>query len=392
MSMQTSSAATSPTVTVSTNPATGEVIAEYPLNTVEDVTTAVKNARLAQPAWQALPLKNRKKYVLKFAEYIQKHSTELAETISKDNGKTVGDAMFTEVMPAALATGYYCKNAARFLKDRKLKSGNIMMMYKRSRIVRVPYGVVAIISPWNYPFSIPFSEVVMALLAGNTVILKTASETQAVGHALKACVEYAGLPEHVFTYVNLPGSKAGDALIDAGVDKLFFTGSVPAREVPDEEGVGAVDSPGAGTGRQRRDDRVRGRRPVSGRLRRRLGGHAKRRPVVRRRRAHLRRQESLRSVPGNTKGTGRSDPRRRRITPDLGHRRHDHQQADEDRPGACRRRLGQGRKDLRAIQGSGERERTVPALHGANRCEPHDAHHARRDLRADCRRHALRHR
>jgi acyl-CoA reductase-like NAD-dependent aldehyde dehydrogenase len=226
MDTQTLSAAASSAVTVCTNPATGEVIAEYPLNTVENVATAVKNAQLAQPAWQALPLKDRKRYVMKFAEYIQKHSTELAEIISKDNGKTLGDAMFTEVMPAALATGYYCKNAARFLKDRKLKTGNIMMMYKRSRIVRVPYGVVCIISPWNYPFSIPFSEVVMGLLAGNTVILKTASETQVVGHALKACIEYAGLPDHVFTYVNLPGAKAGDAFIDAGVDKLFFTGSV----------------------------------------------------------------------------------------------------------------------------------------------------------------------
>jgi acyl-CoA reductase-like NAD-dependent aldehyde dehydrogenase len=226
MNTQTPSAATPPAVTVCTNPATGEVIAEYPLNTVEDVMMAVKNARLAQPAWQALPLKNRIVYVKRFAEYIQKHSTELAETISKDNGKTVFDAMFTEVVPAALATGYYCKNAARFLKDRKLKSSNIVMMYKRSRIVRVPYGVVAIISPWNYAFAIPFSEVVMGLLAGNTVILKTASETQAVGHALKACIEYAGLPEHVFSYVNLPGAQAGDAFIDAGVDKLFFTGSV----------------------------------------------------------------------------------------------------------------------------------------------------------------------
>lgn len=227
MDTQTSSvAAPSTPVTVCTNPATGEVIAEYPLNTVEDVVTAVKNARLAQPAWQALPVKRRAKYVMKFAEYIQKHSTELAETISRDNGKTVVDAMFTEVAPAALATGYYCKNAARFLKDRKLRSGNLILMYKRSRIVRVPYGVVCIISPWNYPFSIPFSEVVMALLAGNAVILKTASETQAVGHALKACVEYADLPEHVFTYINLPGSVAGDAFIDAGIDKMFFTGSV----------------------------------------------------------------------------------------------------------------------------------------------------------------------
>jgi succinate-semialdehyde dehydrogenase/glutarate-semialdehyde dehydrogenase len=214
-------------VTVCTNPATGEVIAEYPVQTVEDVINAVKNARRVQPAWQALPLKDKTQYVMKFAEYIQKHSSEIAEIISKDNGKTLCDAMVAEVAPAALATGYYCKNAARFLKDRKLGMGNIMLMYKRSRIVRVPFGVVGIISPWNYPFAIPYSEVVMGLLAGNTVILKAASEAQVVGHVIKECVEYAGLPEHVFTYINMPGSKAGDAFIDAGVDKLFFTGSVP---------------------------------------------------------------------------------------------------------------------------------------------------------------------
>ena len=213
--------------TVCTNPATGDVIAIYPTHTIEDVKTAVQNARQAQPAWQALPLKKKIAYVKKFAEYIQKNSAKLAEIISQDNGKTVFDAMFAEVGPATLATSYYCKNAAKFLADRKLKDGNIMLMNKRSRIVRVPYGVVGIISPWNYPFAIPFSEVVMGLLAGNTVILKAASETQVVGHALKECVEYAGLPEHVFTYINMPGSKAGDAFIDAGVDKLFFTGSVP---------------------------------------------------------------------------------------------------------------------------------------------------------------------
>ncbi|PKN50583.1 MAG: succinate-semialdehyde dehydrogenase [Deltaproteobacteria bacterium HGW-Deltaproteobacteria-13] len=214
-------------LTVCTNPATCAVIAEYPVHTVQDVITAVKNARQAQPAWQALPVKKRTEYVMKFAEYIQQNSDKIARIISEDNGKTLFDALFAEVGPATLATAYYCKNAAKFLADRKLKAGNIMLMNKRSRIVRVPYGVVGIISPWNYPFAIPFSEVVMGLLAGNTVILKAASETQVVGHILKDCIEYAGLPENVFTYINMPGSKAGDAFIDAGVDKLFFTGSVP---------------------------------------------------------------------------------------------------------------------------------------------------------------------
>jgi acyl-CoA reductase-like NAD-dependent aldehyde dehydrogenase len=214
-------------VTVCTNPATGEVIAEFPIHTLEEVKNAVNNARRAQAAWQALPIKNKTVYVMKFAEYIQQNSAKIAGVISQDNGKTPFDALFAEVGPATLAVSYYCKNAARFLKDRKLKAGNIMLINKRSRIVRVPYGVVGIISPWNYPFAIPFSEVVMGLLAGNTVILKAASETQVVGHILKECIEYANLPEHVFTYINMPGSKAGDAFIDAGVDKLFFTGSVP---------------------------------------------------------------------------------------------------------------------------------------------------------------------
>jgi len=213
--------------TVCTNPATGEVIAEYPVNTLDDVKNAVKNARRVQPKWQAMPLKKKIGYVMNFAEYIQQNSDEISRKISQDNGKTLFDALFAEVGPAVLATHYYCKNASNFLKDRRLKAGNIMLMYKQSRIVRVPFGVVGIISPWNYPFAIPFSEVVMGLLAGNTVILKAASETQLVGHVLKECIEYAGLPEHVFTYINMPGRKAGDAFIDAGVDKLFFTGSVP---------------------------------------------------------------------------------------------------------------------------------------------------------------------
>jgi succinate-semialdehyde dehydrogenase/glutarate-semialdehyde dehydrogenase len=99
------------------------------------------------------------------------------------------------------------------------------MFNKRSRIIYKPYGVVAIISPWNYPFAIPFSEVVMALLAGNAVLLKVASDTREVGRALAGIFAGADLPEGLFSYVELPGREAGPAFISGGVDKLFFTGS-----------------------------------------------------------------------------------------------------------------------------------------------------------------------
>jgi succinate-semialdehyde dehydrogenase/glutarate-semialdehyde dehydrogenase len=102
------------------------------------------------------------------------------------------------------------------------------MFNKKSRLVYKPWGVVGIISPWNYPFAIPFSEIVMALLAGNAVLLKTASVTPNVGRALERIFGSA-VPEGLFNYVEMPGRDAGPAFIGTvekpGVDKLFFTGS-----------------------------------------------------------------------------------------------------------------------------------------------------------------------
>lgn len=213
--------------TISLNPATGEVIGEYAVDSIDFLLSAVKAAREVQPAWAGLPLKKRIKYIRKIRAYILDNLDELAGSISSDNGKTRIEALGTEIVPAAMSISYYCKKAPAFLKDRRLPMGNIMFINKRSKIVRVPFGVVGIISPWNYPFAIPFAEIIMALLAGNTVIFKAASETQVVGHALNRCMNAAGLPAGVFNYINMPGSIAGDAFLDAGINKLFFTGSVP---------------------------------------------------------------------------------------------------------------------------------------------------------------------
>jgi succinate-semialdehyde dehydrogenase/glutarate-semialdehyde dehydrogenase len=212
--------------TISTNPATGAVIGVFPLNTREEVFAAVQKARLAQPAWAAMPVKERARCVRKMTDFIQQNALRIAQTIAMDNGKTLGDAMATECEPAAMAVDYYCKKAAVFMKERRLWPGNPLTLNYLSKIVRQPYGVIGIISPWNYPFSIPFSEVVMALLAGNAVVLKTASETQMVGSILTECIVSAQLPPGLFVHLNLPGKLAGDAFLEAGVDKLFFTGSV----------------------------------------------------------------------------------------------------------------------------------------------------------------------
>ena len=191
-----------------------------------ELKSHLAKARQAQKIWAVRSVKERVRIIRRIRDYIIDNSQQIAETISRENGKVPVDSMAAEVLPAAIAISYYCKMSKRFLKPEKIKAGSPILSYKCSKLYRVPYGVVGIISPWNYPFSIPFSEIIMALLAGNAVILKTASNTQAVSNLLIRCIKSAGLPEGLFRHINLPGRIAGDALLESGIDKLFFTGSV----------------------------------------------------------------------------------------------------------------------------------------------------------------------
>ncbi|MDY0132631.1 MAG: aldehyde dehydrogenase family protein [Desulforegulaceae bacterium] len=214
-------------VTISFNKATGEKTGSTKIDSVDSLKTIIENSRKAQKEWKELPIKKRTFYIKKLSSIVCEKSDEIAKTIVEDNGKTKIDAMLSEILPAAMATAFYTKKAKKYLKTRYIMPGNFLLSNKISRIKKVPFGVIGIISPWNYPFAIPFSEIVMGLLAGNTVVLKVASETQMVGKILKEVFEEAGLPENVFNYVNIPGRIAGDAFLENGIDKLFFTGSVP---------------------------------------------------------------------------------------------------------------------------------------------------------------------
>jgi len=212
--------------TISVSPTTGQVLGQSPLNTAADLVQLVTRARAVQPDWAETRVRQRARAMLRVRDYLVEHADDLAEIISRENGKTRLDALVTEVLAAAMAATYYARHANAFLKGPRLRAGSLLLANKRSRIRHVPWGVIGIISPWNFPFGIPFSEVAMGLLAGNAVILKVATQTQMVGRALERCIQAAGLPEGLFAYVNLPGPVAGDAFLAAGINKLFFTGSV----------------------------------------------------------------------------------------------------------------------------------------------------------------------
>ena len=193
--------------------------------THQDISSITEKARKAQSIWAKLPYREKERRIKKAGACLAKRREEIVEIIHRENGKLAIDALAAEVIPALMAIPYYINLGRSFCKSKRIHGGNILMVYKHSRLVYKPWGVVGIISPWNYPFSIPFSEVIMALLAGNAVILKTASLTSGAGTMIAEILKVAELPEGLFTNIEMPGKDAGPAFVNSGIDKLFFTGS-----------------------------------------------------------------------------------------------------------------------------------------------------------------------
>ena len=210
------------------NPATGESFFSIEESDLGQIPAMMARAREAQSIWAGKSFAERARHIQKMRAYIVEHAEQLASTVSQSNGKTLTDALGTEVLPCALACNWYAKNAGKVLKPKMRGGGNILFFNKRNQMQHLPLGVVGIISPWNYPLSIPFGEIVMGLMAGNAILLKVAAATPAVGRAIEEIVAAGELPDGLFHHVVGSGSKVASAFFDNGIDKLFFTGSVNA--------------------------------------------------------------------------------------------------------------------------------------------------------------------
>ncbi|NQV41680.1 MAG: aldehyde dehydrogenase family protein [Candidatus Marinimicrobia bacterium] len=213
------------------NPATGESLGQVPKNTLEDIQHAVIRIRKAQAKWAAYSFSERGLHLRKMQRHLIEHGEEYARIISADNGKTLADAYMTEISSAVFAFDYYIKHSSRVLRERRIKGSHIFSLFTRNRLQHVPMGVIGIISPWNYPLAIPMHEILMALMSGNGLLYKAASETQMVGQVIQKIVDAGELPQDLFIQVNVAGRLAGDAFLEAGIDKLFFTGSVPVGKI-----------------------------------------------------------------------------------------------------------------------------------------------------------------
>jgi acyl-CoA reductase-like NAD-dependent aldehyde dehydrogenase len=210
---------------VSVNPATGEVLRELESAGEGEVELAVARAHAAQPAWDGLGLRHRIAVMREFQAKLYGRKSEIAAAITREVGKPLAEALVTEVLVVLDAARFLIDNAWGLLRDEPVPHGNLVTKLKSGWLVREPHGVIAIISPWNYPFSIPATETLAALVAGNAVVLKPSELTPLVALELASLLHSAGVPEDVFQVVVGEG-PAGAALLRSPIDKLVFTGSV----------------------------------------------------------------------------------------------------------------------------------------------------------------------
>ncbi len=142
----------------------------------------------------------------------------------REQGKPRNEAFTMELLPTIDSLRWIARAGQEILADEAIPMSQLYLKTKSSAFTYEPLGVIAVISPWNYPWSIPLGEVALALMAGNGVVLKPASLTPLIGERIAAAFDRAGLPEGLLRVVHGPGT--GDALVRSNVAKVFFTGSV----------------------------------------------------------------------------------------------------------------------------------------------------------------------
>ncbi len=206
----------------SLNPRTGEVIARHENASQEAVNSAVSSAAESFKTWSGLKHSERKRVLLAWKREISNSAENFAEIIALETGKPIGDARL-EVSIAIAHLGWAAKKAEYYLKEDRRKPG-LLMFNMRAEVHRIPYGVVGVIGPWNYPMFTPMGSIAYALAAGNTVVFKPSEFTPGVGKMLAdSFSKVSKFPNVLQTITGL--GETGKALCESAISKLAFTGS-----------------------------------------------------------------------------------------------------------------------------------------------------------------------
>jgi succinate-semialdehyde dehydrogenase/glutarate-semialdehyde dehydrogenase len=209
----------------SIDPATGAVVACIPATSVTAIPANFETARAAQKSWALRPLRERCAALLQLRDTIYERREDIANVVTRETGKPRAEAILAEILLTLDTADFLSRQAPRWLRLERVPHHNIALKAKSGWLEFEPHGVVAIISPWNYPFAIPMTEIIPALVAGNAVLLKPSELTPATGALVGELVDQAGFPKGLVQVLQ-GGADIGAAIIEAEPAKVFFTGSV----------------------------------------------------------------------------------------------------------------------------------------------------------------------
>lgn len=211
------------------DPATGALVTVVDEMTAEEIRAVVLRAREAGSWWTDQGFGGRRRRLLAWRRYMAAHVEEIVDLIHRENGKPRPDAAL-EVMLSLEHITWTAKNAAKVLGEQRRRPGLLTANFA-ARVEHVPFGVVGVIGPWNYPLYTPNGSIATALAAGNVVVFKPSEYTPAVAQWYASAFASANpdAPQYILSVVTGSG-PAGEALCHAGIDKLAFTGSARTGE------------------------------------------------------------------------------------------------------------------------------------------------------------------
>ena len=205
----------------STSPADGEQIGTFPRSDVDDVDRAVAAAKEAYEEWRLVPAPKRGELLFRFAQLLAEHKAELTDLMTHEMGKVKAEAGGD--VQEAIDMSYYMGGEGRRLFGQTTPSE---LRDKFQMSMRMPIGVIGVITPWNFPIAIPSWKIAPALVAGNTVVFKPATDTPALGQHFVELLHEAGFPSGVVNIVHGGGGAVGDRLVrHPDVRVISLTGS-----------------------------------------------------------------------------------------------------------------------------------------------------------------------
>jgi acyl-CoA reductase-like NAD-dependent aldehyde dehydrogenase len=208
------------------NPATLEPVGRLPVTSPAGVEEAVGEARVAQADWCRRTLAQRARLLSDAVQALLDSADEIAASIVAETGKPRVEALTAELLVAAETLSWLAGTVPRALRPERLRLTQRYLAHKRAWLLYEPFGVVGIVSPWNFPFGIAFSQAATALAAGNAAVVKPSELTPHSGAWVEEVFRRAGAPPGIVRTIQGPGATIGDALVGhRGVDLVVFTGS-----------------------------------------------------------------------------------------------------------------------------------------------------------------------